>query len=88
MYFASSGLVEQTTNKLILFPVNDRSADTLMLIIVLHVKKGTRIFTDGWSSYGTLNERRFDYFTVIHKDRFSATYRNAATGETIKVRIT
>ena len=87
MYFASSGLVERTTNKLLLFPVDDRSAETLVPIIVRHVKKGTRIFTDGWSSYRTLNERGFDHFTVIHKDRFSTTYRNAETGE-VKVRFT
>ena len=69
------GMVERLSNKLLLFPVTDRTQDTLIPIIKKFVKVGSKIFSDGWSSYCDLNEFGFQHFTVIHKQSFIKKYR-------------
>jgi transposase len=61
------GLVERDTNRIILYPVQDRKATTLLPLIKKHVAPGSRIFSDGWQAYQTLNDEGFQHFTVIHK---------------------
>jgi transposase-like protein len=68
------GLVERNTNRLLLFPVVDRSADTLENIVTKHVAPGSRVFTDGWVGYKRLNELGFQHFSVLHRDTFRQTY--------------
>ncbi|XP_041485936.1 uncharacterized protein LOC121432146 [Lytechinus variegatus] len=74
------GLVERATNKLILYPVDDRSEQTLLSIIKRHVVTGSTIFTDGWSGYSRLNEEGYRHFSVIHKNQFKAVFEDEATG--------
>lgn len=78
-------MVECSTNKLLLFPVHDRTEKTLLPIIKRHVAKGSIICSDGWRAYGNLNEHGYEYFSVLHKEAFKATYENMATGKTIGI---
>ena len=75
------GLIERETNNIILYPVDNRSAETLEKIICRHVHPGTTVFTDGWAGYSRLNELGLEHFVVEHKHAFRATYHNEATGE-------
>ncbi|CAG2198649.1 unnamed protein product [Mytilus edulis] len=50
------GIVERSTNRIVLYPVDDRSANTLVPLIQKHVKPGSRIFSDSWAAYNTLND--------------------------------
>ncbi|CAG2257629.1 unnamed protein product [Mytilus edulis] len=64
------GIVERSTNRLILYPVDRRNKQTLIPLIKKHVKPGATIFSDGWAAYLTLNEEGFSHFTVSHKTTF------------------
>ena len=77
------GLIERGTNRLLLFPVDDRVGPTLTDIIRLYVAPGTRIFTDGWTGYNQLGAMGYEHFSVIHKHAFRVYYRNIITGEVI-----
>ena len=69
----------------------DRNENTLTNIIETHVEKGTvlrdnlnyktSVHTDGWSSYGNLNEMGYEHWAVIHKHGFQDKYKNVRTGE-------
>lgn len=78
------GLIERHSNRLILYPVEDRSSKTLISIITKHVEKGTRIFTDGWASYKTLGKIGYEHFVVNHSHTFKAIYTNESTGEVVE----
>ena len=41
------GLVERASNKILIFPVEDRSEDTLLPIILNFVRQGSSIYSDG-----------------------------------------
>ena len=79
------GLVERRTNNLLLFPVDDRTKDTLHGIIERHVVPGSKVYTDGWKGYYGLNAAGFKHFTVNHKHSFRVGYYNAETGATERV---
>lgn len=49
-------MVERDSNTLLIYPVSDRSEDTLIPIIKRHVEAGSTIYSDGWSAYCGLNE--------------------------------
>ena len=68
-----------------MFPVDDRSAETLIPIIEKYVKPGTRILSDGWAAYEKLNLHGYEHFSVCHKTAFEATYKHIKTGETVEV---
>lgn len=74
-------MVERDTNTLVMYPVSDRSEDTLLPIIERHVEKGSTIYSDGWSAYCHLNDAGYDHFTVLHKYSFKKTYVNTRTQE-------
>lgn len=78
-------MVERQTNRLLLFPVADRSEKTLVEIIVKYVKPGSTIYSDGWAAYHNLKDYGFVHYVVIHKETFKAVYRNEETGEDIEV---
>ena len=61
------GMVARSTNTIILYPLTNRSADTLTPLIPCHVSPGSTIFSHGWSAYCNLNELGYKHFTVIHK---------------------
>lgn len=43
------------SDKMILYPVEERSDELLLSIIEKHIQKGNTIFSDGWSAYMNLN---------------------------------
>ena len=69
------GMVEVPTNRLVVYPVPDRSKETLLPLIQRHVAKGSTIYSDSWASYFTLNDLGYKHFTVIHKKSFKQTYK-------------
>ena len=79
------GLVERESNTLLLYPVSDRSEETLLPTIERHVEKGATIFSDGWSAYCPLNNLGYEHFTVLHKYSFKKTYVNQDTKEEVEV---
>ena len=68
------GMAERETNTLLIYPVPDRSEDTLLPIIQRHVEPGSTIYIDGWSAYCGLNDLGYHYFTVLHKYSFKKVY--------------
>lgn len=79
------GMVERSTNTIIMYPVCDRKEETLLTVIKRHIKPGSRIYSDGWASYCHLNDHGYEHFTVIHKYSFRKKYRNIVTGEIVEV---
>ena len=78
------GLIERDTNKIILYPVENRTSETLSRIIRRHVEPRSRVFTDGWRGYGFLTDAGYEHFVVNHTTTFQQTYRNTTTGEVIQ----
>lgn len=72
-------MVERDSNTLLIYPVSDRSEDTLIPIIKRHVEAGSTIYSDGWSAYCGLNELGYNHFTVFHKYSFKKVYINQNT---------
>ena len=79
------GLVDRTTNTVVVYPVSDRTEATLLPIIQRHVLPGSTIYSDGWSAYYNLNDAGYNHFTVLHKYAFKKEYRNKATGAIVTV---
>eukprot|EP00057_Strongylocentrotus_purpuratus_P022140 XP_011676614.1 PREDICTED: uncharacterized protein LOC105444288 [Strongylocentrotus purpuratus] len=79
------GLVERATNKLVLYPVDDRTEKTLLSIIKRHVVPGSTIYSDGWSGYSRLNANGYRHFSVVHKHQFKAVFEEELTGERVEV---
>ena len=63
-------MVDGATNKHIIYPVDDRSENTLLKIIKKHVDPGSVIYSDGWPAYIKLNDHGYQDFSVIHKTSF------------------
>ena len=78
------GIVECDTNRLILYPVENRKRETLIPIIKRHVAPNTQIFSDGFSAYGNLNQEGFQHFVVNHKQNFVQFYENPETKQSVK----
>lgn len=79
------GMIERSSNTIIMYPVQDRTANTLLPLIQRHVEPGSTIYSDGWSAYMDLNSLGYNHFTVIHKYSFKKTYKNTLTEEIITV---
>ena len=75
------GIVQRENNQIVLYPVSNRNAETLVPLIQRHVYPGTRIYSDSWAAYMNLNELGYEQFTVVHKTSFKQRYQNADTGE-------
>lgn len=60
-------MVERESNTLIIYPVCDRTEETMLPIIERHVEKGATIYSNGWSAYCKLNEAGYEQCTVIPK---------------------
>ncbi|CAG2247119.1 unnamed protein product [Mytilus edulis] len=69
--------------EIVLYPVDDRSANTLVPLIQKHVKPGSRIFSDSWAAYNTLNDIGYEHFSVVHKTSFKQKYVSTQTGEEV-----
>lgn len=77
--------MERESNRLLLYPVSDRTEGTLLPIIERHVEKGSCVYSDGWSAYCPLNDLGYQHFTVLHKYSFKKTYVNKETKEEVEV---
>ena len=44
------------TNNVMMIPVPDRTADTLLDLIIDWIAPGSRILTDGWAAYRRINQ--------------------------------
>ncbi|KAF0737861.1 putative transposase-like protein HI 1328.1 [Aphis craccivora] len=66
--FSKRGICRET-KETFLVPVPDRSARTLLPIIIEHVAAGTTIITDEWRSYQRLDQT-FHHMTVNHSINF------------------
>ena len=66
--------MERDTDRIILYPVEDMTTETLKVIIERHVEPVSREFTDGWQGYGFLEECGFE----------QKCKQNAVTGEMVQ----
>jgi hypothetical protein len=64
------GMVEETTNLNVFWLVEDRKRDTLMESIRSHIRAGSIIKSDEWTSYASLPEEGFRHLTVNHSMQF------------------
>lgn len=78
-------MVERESNTLIIYPVSNRSEETLVPIIERHVETGSTIYSDGWSAYCGLNELGYNHFTVLHKYSFKKVYIHQETREEVEI---
>ena len=79
------GLVERDSNRLLLFPVDNRNADVLLTLIQEHVNTGSTIYSDGWAEYNALSSLGCRHFVIEQKHAFKQICKDAVTGETITV---
>jgi transposase-like protein len=56
------GMVQRSSNKIIMYPVDKRDAQTLIPLIKKHVSPGSRIFLDSWAAYIHLNQLGYGHF--------------------------
>ena len=78
------GMMEaHAKGKMLLFPVVNKTWDTLSRIICRFVEPGSTIYSDGWASYCRLPEVGYTHYVVCHKTSFRKEYRNQATGEIV-----
>ena len=68
------------TNRLIMYPVENRTTATLKAILTRHIQPGSRVFTDGWAGYKFLTEAGYEHYTVNHTNTFKQVYEQVETG--------
>jgi hypothetical protein len=61
-------MIEHGTNKVRLFPVQRRNADTLLPIIAENIALGSTIISNGWDAYGgiRLMQQQFNHRYNLH----------------------
>ncbi|CAG2257254.1 unnamed protein product [Mytilus edulis] len=64
------GIIEKSSNRIVLYPVDKRSREVLLPLIKRHVEAGSTIFSDGWAAYLTLNQEGYRHFAVSHASTF------------------
>ena len=79
------GLCEIHTNKLILIPVDDRSKQTLTKLIKTFVRPGSKILSDCWAGYWSLQEEGYLHYSINHKTNFVQEYLDTETGEILQI---
>ena len=62
------------TGRILILPVLNRSADNLVPIIEKYIEKGTKILTDGWAAYASLNSLGYQHYAVNHSSQFQIQY--------------
>ncbi|CAG2245829.1 unnamed protein product [Mytilus edulis] len=78
------GMVEASSKRIIMYPVDKRDSHTLFPLIKKHILPGSRIFSDSWAAYIPLNKAGYEHFSVCHKTSFKQIYKNEDTGEYVK----
>ena len=64
------GGICRETNKTFFIPIENKNEENLVHLIKLHVGLGTKILTDGFSSYQNLHEHGFQHESVNHSENF------------------
>ncbi|KAF7702633.1 hypothetical protein CDIK_0523 [Cucumispora dikerogammari] len=60
------GGIDCTSKKSFLFQVINKSAASLMLIILQNIRPGTTIVSDCWAAYNTISQHNYNHLTVNH----------------------
>lgn len=63
-------MIEEGTNRNVLWMVEDHKRQTLFQIIEAHAIKGSTIKSDEWASYKTINELGYQHLSVNHNINF------------------
>ncbi len=71
------GGIDRRTRECFLVPVENRKAETLIPLIKKWIKPGTKIMSDCWKAYSTLEEEGYIHGTVNH----SIEFVNSETGD-------
>jgi transposase-like protein len=61
-----SGGIERESGKTFLVPVTDRTADTLMTLVIAWIEPGTTVISDCWAAYQVLEAHGYRHRTVYH----------------------
>jgi len=77
--------IERDTNRLKLFPVDNRNADVLLSLIQEHASTDSTIYSDGWAAYNALSSLGYRHFVMEHKHAFKLICKDGITGETVTV---
>jgi IS1 family transposase len=64
------GIVEECTNRCVLWPVKNRKRKTLTNVVTDHVQVQSVIKSDEWPAYKRLGKRGFKHLTVNHSVSF------------------
>jgi IS1 family transposase len=64
------GMVEEVTNRTVLWMVDKRNASTLIPLIKSHIRPGATIKSDEWAAYSSLEKQDFIHLTVNHSVNF------------------
>jgi hypothetical protein len=64
------GIVEEVSNRCVLWPVKNRSRRTLTNLISDHVQQNSTIKSDEWAAYKRLGKKGFTHLTVNHSVSF------------------
>ena len=64
------GGIDRDTKEILMVPVQDRSAATLVPIIEEYILPGTTIYSDEWASYNAIPPATFQHLTVNHSLNF------------------
>ena len=67
------------TGRILILPVINRSADKLIPIIEKYIEKNTKVLTDGWAAYATLNQIGYQHYAVNHSSQFQVQYYSKET---------
>ena len=67
------------TGRILILPVVNRSSANLIPIIEKYIEKGTKVLTDGWAAYATLNQIGYVHYAVNHSSRFQIQYYSSKT---------
>jgi len=73
------GLIERESGRVVLVPVEKRDASTLVPIIKKWVLPGSKIISDMWGAYNSLNMEGYIHETVNHSKNFTDPITGANT---------
>ena len=73
------GAIDYETKKIVLIHVGDRQSETLIPLIKMHIKDGSKIHSDCYKSYNSLKSENFEHDTVDHTKFFMNQNTNTNT---------
>ncbi len=66
------GLFDRATKRCVVYIVENRTKDTLLPLILRHVRPGSTIYSDMWRSYFCLTDYGYDHHMLNHSVEFVA----------------